>query len=95
MFAVIGALASPAAAGAGDDFAAACRKAGGEAALCDCKGAAAAELLDDGLRQLVMLSMTDPDAFTARARDGGLSAEDSRKWNTYIAESNRVCKPGY
>ena len=68
---------------------------GAAKAVCTCKAEAAGSLLDARLFGLVLLSMRDPDGFTARARGGELTDADQARWASYIQESNRACGLNY
>lgn len=87
--------APPAVAQSEGEFASACLSVGASAEVCTCKAAAAGKLLDERMRGLVMLSMTEPQAFTAKAQRGELTDQDQITWNIYIQESNRSCGLNY
>lgn len=86
---------STSASGSAEAFRSACLKAGGDSALCTCKAEAAVKLLDQHMFELVVLSMRDPDAFTAMSAKGGLSRADNAAWTNYIRESNKACNLSY
>lgn len=83
------ALGSPALAGVREDFQSACNKRtdGQAVELCTCKADFAVKALDERMLGYVIASM---------ASDATDIPEDVLgRWNDYVAESNRVCKPGY
>ncbi|HEY0920389.1 hypothetical protein [Devosia sp.] len=89
------AAATPALGRSDAEFVAACMAYGMAEAACTCKAEAAGKLLDARLFGLVLLSMRDPDGFTARARGGDLTDADQARWASYIQESNRACGLNY
>lgn len=80
--------ASSAQAGQKEDFLAAClKRTGGNTELCTCKADVAPKLIDATMMGYVILEMQD--------RGGAVPEDIQAKWNDYVAESNRVCLPGY
>jgi hypothetical protein len=80
--------AGAAEAGQKEDFLAAClKRTGGNAELCTCKADVAPKLIDARMMDYVILGMQD--------RGGGVPNDIQAKWNDYVAQSNRVCIPGY
>lgn len=73
----------------------ACRSVGGDAAVCACKAKAAADLLDDRMFSLVIVSMTDPGGFAAMSNSGVVTHDDNLVWTNYIRESNKACNLSY
>lgn len=67
------------------EFYAACMAISGNEPLCTCKGDAAMHLIDARFMDVVISSM----------KGGAPAAADYAAYNTYIAESNRICKPNY
>ena len=53
--------------------------------LCTCKGDAAMELIDERFMDVVISSM----------KGGSPASSDFSAYNTYVAQSNRICKPNY
>jgi hypothetical protein len=53
--------------------------------LCTCKGDAAMELIDERFMDVVISSM----------KGGSPAPSDFSAYNTYVAQSNRICKPNY
>ena len=79
------ALAAPSAAQKAE-FHSVCMGISGDAALCGCKADAAMRLLDERMMGYVIAGMKGA---------GNAPADIQRRWNGYVAESNRICKPGY
>jgi uncharacterized membrane protein len=57
-----------------------------DAALCTCKADAAMSLVDERMMGYVIAGMKGA---------GNAPADIQKRWNGYLAESNRICKPGY
>jgi hypothetical protein len=58
----------------------------GDQALCSCKADAAMTLIDDKMMTYVIAGMKG---------SSNAPADVQREWNTYVARSNQICKPGY
>lgn len=63
-----------------------CLGISGDQALCACKADAAMDLVDERMMGYVIAGMKG---------SGNAPADVQKRWNAYVAESNRVCKPGY
>jgi hypothetical protein len=79
------AFAAPPTAAQKAEFYATCMGIAQDQTLCSCKADAAMELIDERFMGVVISSM-----------QGGAPAEaDFVPYNTYVAQSNRICKPNY
>ncbi|SFZ85270.1 hypothetical protein SAMN02983003_2480 [Devosia enhydra] len=81
----LAAVAAPTAAQKAE-FYSVCMGISGDAALCGCKADAAMTLVDERMMGYVIAGMKGA---------GNAPADIQKRWNGYVAESNRVCKPGY
>ena len=79
------ALAAPTAAQK-QEFYQVCLGISSDEALCSCKADAAMTLIDERMMGYVIAGMKG---------SGAAPADVQREWNTYVAQSNRVCKPNY
>ncbi|GHA24531.1 hypothetical protein GCM10007989_20250 [Devosia pacifica] len=68
-----------------DQFYAVCVEISGNAELCRCKADAAMQLTDQRFMGVVISSM----------RGAAPAQADYTTYNSYVAQSNRICKPNY
>lgn len=68
-----------------DEFYKVCMGIAQNAELCGCKADAAMTLIDERFMGVVIASM----------KGGSPKAGDYDAYNTYVAKSNRICKPNY
>lgn len=66
-------------------FYAVCMAISGNEPLCTCKADAAMTLIDERFMGVVISSM----------KGGSPTSSDYAVYNTYVARSNRICKPNY
>jgi hypothetical protein len=76
------------------DFHKACLARGGSEALCACKTAMATKIADTKMLQYVILSMSQPEKFTAMEQKHQIPEDVMAKWGTYVSQSNAKCAPG-
>lgn len=67
------------------EFYAVCMGISQDQTLCSCKADAAMTLIDERFMNVVIASM----------KGGSPAAADYTRYNAYVAQSNRVCKPNY
>ncbi len=84
---IAGALAEPALADQTQEFYGACMKISHDTRLCTCKAEVAPKIADSRMIGYVIASM--------EGKGGSIPADVMAKWNNYVAESNKRCKPGY
>lgn len=84
----------PAFADVSADFHKACLGRGGSEVLCTCKTAMATKLADAKMLQYVILSMAQPEKFTAMEQKHQVPEDVMAKWGTYVSQSNAKCAPG-
>jgi len=69
-----------------DEFYRVCMGIAQDASLCGCKADAAMDLIDERFMGVVIASMKGTSS---------PAASDYDAYNSYVARSNRVCKPNY
>lgn len=67
------------------EFYSVCVGISGNTELCSCKADAAMDLIDERFMGVVIASM----------KGGAPAAADYEAYNSYVAQSNQVCKPNY
>jgi hypothetical protein len=79
----------PALADQADDFLAACNKAtdGQSVEMCKCKAKFAVKTLDERMLGYVITAMAGSNA--------SVPADVLKRWDAYLSQSNRTCKPNY
>ncbi|HEY4199714.1 MAG TPA: hypothetical protein VGM83_04060 [Devosiaceae bacterium] len=91
-----GLMAQPAMAAPRDDYYVACLAASeNDTQLCTCKADVAVKLLDERMLGFVILSMGQPQKFTALEQKGGVPKDVEAAWGKYVADSNRACHLNY
>ncbi len=73
-------------------FKAGCLKVSpGRDAICSCLAAEAMSKADPQLRADLILSMAQPAKYTAKAQNGGISADEMTRWIDFSSESAAKC----